>query len=65
MKPLLFKQDQLLSLDGLLMVFIKRRNISQEREWEMMNIVLVLMGIEFVLGIMEIRTLDSNGRMEM
>ena len=65
MKPLLFKQDQLLSLDGLLMVFIKRRNISQEREWEMMNIVLVLMGIEFVLGIMKIRILDSNGRMEM
>ena len=30
-----------------------------------MNIVLVLMGIEFVLGIMKIRILDSNGRMEM
>ena len=65
MKPLLFKYDQLLSLDGLLMVFIKRLNNSQEREWEMMNIVLVLMGIEFVLGIMKIRILDSNGRMEM
>ena len=65
MKHLLLKQDQLLRSDGLPIALCQHQKILQDREQEMIHIVLELMGGESYLGIKETGSSDQSGRMEM
>ena len=65
MKHLLFQWDRLLRSDGLPIALCQLQQILQEREQEMIHIVLELMGRESHLGITETGSSDQSGRREM